>query len=295
MLPAPIDWGAEKVHGHQGLAPRSRALQRFSRKDCHWRKQRQVVRMRNPDNYKGDYTMPNKKTLGGLIRLLRQKNGWTLRQMGEKVGIPLSTLAKVEQDKLSLTYDKLQQFSSRLGLTMTEFLAQADTAPAGATPAVVTARRSLATGGNSVQISTPNYDYEYLCADLRDKRMVPIIGRIRARDIAEFGEPLRHTGEEFVFVLEGTIEVHMQFYTPVTLTAGHGIYLDSTMGHAYVAKDCESALVLAVCSSEEPNLTGELIKLARTQRLPSPDVPAPIARANPVARKHPRVLNSRRK
>ena len=239
--------------------------------------------------------MANKKTLGGLIRLLRKKNGWTLRQMGEKVGIPLSTLAKVEQDKLTLTYDKLQQFSSRLGLTMTEFLAQAETPSAASAPAVVTARRSLATGGNSVQISTPNYDYEYLCADLREKRMVPIIGRIRARDIAEFGEPLRHTGEEFIFVLEGAIEVHMQFYTPVTLTTGQGIYLDSTMGHAYVAKDCESALVLAVCSSEDPNLAGELINLLKTQRFPSPDEPAAIARPNPVTRKHPRVLNSRRK
>jgi hypothetical protein len=44
--------------------------------------------------------------------------------MRDKVGIPLSTLAKVEQDKLSLTYDKLHRFTSRLGLTMTEFLAQ---------------------------------------------------------------------------------------------------------------------------------------------------------------------------
>jgi transcriptional regulator with XRE-family HTH domain len=233
-------------------------------------------------------------TLGGLIRLLRRRNAWTLRQMSEKVGIPLSTLAKVEQDKLSLTYDKLQQFSSRLGLTMTEFLAQAET-PAAPTPAVVTGRRSLATGGNSVLVSTPNYDYEYLCADLREKRMVPIIGRIRARDLGEFGEPLRHTGEEFVFVLEGTIEVHMQFYTPVTLNAGNGIYLDSTMGHAYVAKDCESALVLAVCSSEDPNLTGELINLLKTQRFPSPNEPAAIAKPKYAARKNPRALNSRRK
>src|SRR6202453_3628597 len=124
----------------------------------------------------GDYSWGNQRTLGGLIRLLRQKNGWTLRQMGEKVGITLSTLAKVEQDKLSLTYDKLQQFSSRLGLTMTEFLAQAETPPARSAPAAITARRSLAIGGTSVQISTPNYDYEYLCADLREKRMVPIIG-----------------------------------------------------------------------------------------------------------------------
>jgi transcriptional regulator with XRE-family HTH domain len=204
-------------------------------------------------------------TLGGLIRLVRQKNNWTLRQMSDKVGIPLSTLAKVEADKLSLSYDKLQQFTSRLGLTMAEFLSHDVTPIAAPAPAAVTARRSLATGGNSIQISTQNYDYEYLCADLREKRMVPIIVRIRAHDIAEFGDPVRHQGEEFIYVLEGTIEVHLQFYTSVTLSAGQGIYLDSTMGHAYMAKDCESALVLAVCSSEEPNLAGELISLAESE------------------------------
>jgi transcriptional regulator with XRE-family HTH domain len=201
------------------------------------------------------------RTLGSLIYLVRQQNRWTLRQMSDKVGIPLSTLAKVEADRLSLTYDKLQQFTSRLGLTMAEFLAQAET-PASNSPKVVTARRSLTRDGNSIPIATPNYDYEYLCADLREKRMVPILTRIRAHDIAEFGALVRHQGEEFIFVLEGTIEVHLQFYTPVVLTAGQGIYIDSTMGHAYLAKDCESALVLGVCSSEEPDLAGELISLA---------------------------------
>ncbi|HZO21713.1 MAG TPA: helix-turn-helix domain-containing protein [Steroidobacteraceae bacterium] len=208
-------------------------------------------------------------TLGGLIRLLRRQKGWTLRQMSEKVGIPLSTLAKVEADKLSLTYDKLQQFTSRLGLTMAEFLAH-DTTAAQSPPRVVTARRSLTHSGNSIPISTPNYDYEYLCADLREKRMVPIIARIRSHSIEEFGETVRHQGEEFIFVLEGSIEVHLQFYTSVTLTAGQGIYLDSTMGHAYVAKDCESALVLAVCSSEDPvNLASELMSLADSETEPA--------------------------
>ena len=67
--------------------------------------------------------MSKTSTLGSLIRLVRKKNSLTLRQLSEKVGIPLSTLAKVESDKLSLTYDKLQQFSASLGLSMTEFLA----------------------------------------------------------------------------------------------------------------------------------------------------------------------------
>jgi transcriptional regulator with XRE-family HTH domain len=203
-------------------------------------------------------------TLGSLIRLVRKKNSWTLRQLSERVGIPLSTLAKVETDKLSLTYDKLQQFTARLGLSMTEFLAQGEAPPANALP-VFTARRSLTNSGNSIQISTPNYDYEYLCADLREKRMVPILTRIRSKDIAEFGEPLKHKGEEFIFVIEGTVEVHLQFYNPVRLTVGQGIYIDSTMGHAYVARDCESALVLGVCSSEDPNLASELISLAANE------------------------------
>lgn len=189
-------------------------------------------------------------TLGALIGLLRKRRGWTLREMSEQVGIPLSTLAKVETDKLSLTYDKLQQLTARVGMTMTEFLGQAETARAAPLP-IVTARRSLTTDGNSISVGTPNYDYEYLCADLREKRMVPILTRIRAHDLAEFGEPVHHKGEEFIFVLEGSIEVHLQFYTPVVLRTGEGIYLDSTMGHAYVAKDCESALVLAVCSGED--------------------------------------------
>jgi len=205
-------------------------------------------------------------TLGGLIRLLRRRKGWTLRQMSDQVGIPLSTLAKVEADKLSLTYDKLQQFCARLGLSMTEFLAEGETASGGeARPAVVMARRSLSAEDNSIQIITPTYDYEYLCTDLREKRMVPILARIRAHDIAEFEDPVRHQGEEFVFVLEGAVEVHLQFYTPVVLTKGQGIYLDSSMSHAYVAKDCDSALILAVCSSEDPDLANELISLAESE------------------------------
>lgn len=213
--------------------------------------------------------MTANSTLGGLIKLVRQKRGWTLRHMSDEVGIPLSTLAKVEGDKLSLTYDKLQQFTARLGMTMTEFLGQGEAAPgdASAQAAVVTGRRSQTRDSASIKISTPNYDYEYLCADLREKRMVPILTRIRAHDIHEFGDEVRHRGEEFIYVLEGQVEVHLQFYTPIVLQKGEGVYLDSTMSHAYLAKDCESALVLAICSDEDPDLADELISLAASEAM----------------------------
>lgn len=185
--------------------------------------------------------------------------------MSAKVGIPLSTLAKVEADKLSLTYEKLQQLTSRLGMSMAEFLGQAESRASQAAPQVVTGRRSITEPGNTITISTPNYHYQYLCTDLSERRMVPMIARVHAHNMVEFGEPARHRGEEFIYVLEGAIEVHLQFYTPVTLRKGQGIYLDSTMTHAYTAKDCDSALVMAVCSGEDGSLADELIRLAEDE------------------------------
>ena len=131
----------------------------------------------------------DKMTLGRLVRSLREQHGWTLRQMSTKVGIPLSTLAKVEADKLSLTYEKLQQFTGRLGISLTEFLASSEPTNGDSPRPVVTARRSLTAADNSVRVSTPNYDYEYLCADLREKRMVPLIAHIKAHDLISFGKP----------------------------------------------------------------------------------------------------------
>jgi transcriptional regulator with XRE-family HTH domain len=199
------------------------------------------------------------RTLGSLIRQVRARNAWTLRQMSAKVGIPVSTLAKVEQNKLTLTYDKLQRLCGRLGMTMTELLDQPE--PAG-TGIAVLGRRSVSDLNNSLSIVTPNRDYEYLCADLRMKRMVPIIERIRTGGGSEPDALSRHAGEGFLFVLEGAIEVYLQFYSPAIVAQGHGIYFDSTQAHGYAAKGCDSAVVLAVYSGDKADLVDDLRELA---------------------------------
>ena len=71
----------------------------------------------------------NPPTLGTLIRSLRARNGWTLKEMSEKTGIPLSTLAKVEHDRLTLGYDKLLQISQRLKIKMSDLFAGSSDAP----------------------------------------------------------------------------------------------------------------------------------------------------------------------
>ena len=197
-------------------------------------------------------------TLGSLVRGIRARNGWTLKEMSAKAGIPVSTLSKVEHDRLTLTYDKLQQLSRRLDIRMSELFDEGGED----NPPQVTGRRSIGTMDRAVRVVTPNYDYNYLCTDLRHKRMIPIITRIRSHSATEFGELVRHQGEEFIYVIEGKIEIHSEFYDPVVLGIGEGIYLDSSMGHAYVvAEGFEEALVLGVCSSADEGLIDSLMSL----------------------------------
>jgi transcriptional regulator with XRE-family HTH domain len=197
-------------------------------------------------------------TLGKVLRALRGRNGWTLREMSEQSGIPVSTLSKVEHDRLTLTYDKLQQMSQRLGLRMSDLFAEPDDAP----EAPVTARRSIGKMDRAVQVTTPNYDYHFLCTELRRKRMIPIVTTIRAKTVAEFGDLVRHSGEEYIYVLDGRIEVHTEFYDPVVLEKNESIYIDSQMGHAYiVAEGCDEASVLGVCSSADEALMNSLMNI----------------------------------
>jgi transcriptional regulator with XRE-family HTH domain len=183
--------------------------------------------------------------------------------MSDHSGIPVSTLWKVEHDRLTLTYDKLQRLSQRLGLSMSELFAE-DLEPA---QQPVTARRSIGDIENSVRVQTPNYDYHYLCTELRGKRMIPVLTNIRAQSAEQFGEYSRHAGEEYVFVLKGRIVVHTQFYDPVTLDEGQSIYLDSNMGHAYVAAaDCDEAIVLGIMSSADEELMQTLLDIHEEKR-----------------------------
>ena len=200
--------------------------------------------------------MSERPNLGRILKELRNHRNWTLREMSERSGIPVSTLSKVENDRLTLTYDKLAQLSQKLQIPISDLFAETETVEA------ITARRSIGRVEDAIRVTTPNYDYYYLCTELRRKRMVPVLTRIRAKSLSEFGDLVSHAGEEYIHVLEGTIVVHTEFYDPVTLKSGEAIYIDSNMGHAYVAaEDCDEALVLGVCSSDDDALMSSLMHM----------------------------------
>ncbi len=205
-------------------------------------------------------------TLGSLMRALRNRQGLTLKQMSTITGIPFSTLAKVEHDRLTLTYDKLQTVSDRLNVRMAELFAE----PEDSAPVVANSRRSVGTLSTALPVATPNYDYYYLSPELRQKDMIPIVSRVKARSLDEFGEMIRHDGQEFLYVLQGRIDVHTEFYDPTTLSVGESVYIDSRMGHAYLLSEgCDDALALCVCSTTQEALLDNATRQAADTLKPS--------------------------
>ena len=215
---------------------------------------------------------------GAALQSIRTQKGLTLAEMSARTGLPVSTLSKIENDKMSLTYDKLARIATALEIDIAQLFAPQ--AAIGLPGATVSGRRSITRAGEGPEIATPFYHYLYPAADLLKKRFVPIVGELYARSIAEFGDMISHPGEEYTLVLEGAVEFHTELYAPVLLNKGDSIYFDSGMGHAYIAAAAEPCRIMVVCSGPE----SQVIEAAlRTNRAPLQADPKP-APAKPKPR-----------
>ena len=195
--------------------------------------------------------MNSKAKPGAVLKSLRLANGWTLAEVSRRTGLPVSTLSKVENDKMSLSYDKLARISRGLEIDIGLLFS---TDGAAAPLSLVTGRRSITRAGEGRVIETETYGHIYPATDLLNKRFVPIVAEVRARSLSEFSELIRHSGEEYTFVLDGTVELHTDLYAPVTLEVGDSIYFDSGMGHVYLSAGPGHSRVLSICSGEESQL-----------------------------------------
>lgn len=177
--------------------------------------------------------------LGRRVRRLRRENGWTLAELAGRTQLATSTLSKVENNLLSLTYNNLTKLAAGLGVDIAQLFTDELVSASAENIAVV--RR----GGGLHQV-TPNFAHEYLFENLYHKGMVPIVTEVRARTLEEFGDWDRHEGEEFIFVLEGSIEVHVGKSEPQRLRAGDSCYIDASFPHAAITIGRASAFILSV-------------------------------------------------
>ncbi len=195
------------------------------------------------DDKRSDVSGPEEpddgSALGRSIRDARRAKGWTLEEAGSAAGIGRSTLSKIENNQTRPSFDIVRRLTQALDMNTPQlFLQSGQSGVAG--------RRDFTPKGQGEVRDTPTYLHELLCTELTSKRMLPYIATIKARDISEFETWIRHSGEEFMYVISGELTFVSEHYRPLPMKAGDSLYYDSGMGHGCISTSEEDAKILWV-------------------------------------------------
>jgi len=205
-------------------------------------------------------------TFGKRLRAARKHYGWTLAHLADLSGVSITTISRAERGQLALSYEKFSALGRALRMDMSAMFAEAGVAATPFTGPVVTR------AGKGVVYRGLSFSYEFLGTSAVGKQMSPILGTVHARRIDGPEDFARHPGEEFVYVLAGSIDVHFEDGRVIKLHRGDSLYFDSRIGHAYVSVSRQLAKVIGVITSES-----NMMRQAREGEAFTPVV-APLSR-----------------
>jgi transcriptional regulator with XRE-family HTH domain len=202
--------------------------------------------------------------IGSLLRDRRNYHNWTLTDVSQMTGISVSALSKIENDAMSPTYSTILQLCEGLKIEIADLL----NPTVGNTQNSIMGRRSISRQHEGNSLADDNYAYTYLCSDVAHKRIIPMVVTVRARTLEDIGDLWAHVGEEYIYVLSGTLTLLTALYEPSELHPGDSVYIDSSMPHAYLSSGEADAEILVNCSSATPNLAQTLREMLK-ERLSS--------------------------
>lgn len=183
---------------------------------------------------------------GAAIRKLRLARGWSLAQLSETSGVPISTLSRVELGQNALNYEKLIRLCRALEVDL-EGLVTREAESAG----VASGRRAITRTGQGPAARVGGNTGRRAAAELLSKGLSPITIDVTAASLDAHGPLAAHPGEAYALVLDGEIEFHSHLYAPLALDAGDSVYFDAASGYALVAP-AGPAKVLLVVGGEIP-------------------------------------------
>ena len=173
--------------------------------------------------------------LGSQLRAVRRRLGYSLADVAAGASISRSFLALVESGKSDITISRLMRLVSLYQISLADLLPQ--TAPPDPIIVRQNARRL------HDRSTSAGLDF-FLVAPSAHRAMMPTVVVLDPH--AEMAEQAKHDGEEFLYVLEGTIMLEIEDAGRFLLEQGDTAYYDSNRGHAYRNVGAGPAKILAV-------------------------------------------------
>jgi transcriptional regulator with XRE-family HTH domain len=178
---------------------------------------------------------------GDRIRAAREQRGFTVEELAAKTDISSEALSRLETGEGFLPLGQLIKLSKALQMKMADVISKGQES---FTIVRADKRKSFTRFGKTRE-SDYGYEYESLAPNKKDRLMEPFIVTLNP---AAAEEPSSHDGQEFIFVLEGEMEVLVNDTRDV-LKQGDAIYYDSSSMHLVRAHGDKPAKILAVLIS----------------------------------------------
>lgn len=179
--------------------------------------------------------------VGERVKELRERKGLSLKEVADLTGFSTALLSQMENHLVSPSLGTIIKLARALSVKVGDFLGETEGEPF---TIVRKDERKIVSRFASKEGVKYGYSYESLGFDKKDRHMEPFIVTLEPATV-KAAKTSVHEGEEFIFVLEGEMEVVLGNHTDI-LYPGDSIYYDSTIPHKVQCHQDKVTRILAV-------------------------------------------------
>ena len=187
--------------------------------------------------------MDNTKIIGEKIKALRESRQISVEDLMERTGLAQEQIERIESNVDIPSLAPLIKIARALGVRLGTFLDDQDGSGAVVCRKEEHTDNSISFSNNAVSART-HMQYHSLSASKADRHMEPFIIDINQTDENTY-ELSSHEGEEFIYVMDGVVEIAYGKKKHV-IEAGDSIYYDSIVPHHVHGFEGQAARILAV-------------------------------------------------
>ncbi|WP_292379105.1 helix-turn-helix domain-containing protein [Methanosarcina sp. UBA289] len=177
------------------------------------------------------------KEIADRVRELRELSDFTVKDMAEYLQVSAETYGKYEDGTEDIPASILFEIAHKLHVDMATLLT-------GEEPRMNIFTVTRDEKGVNVE-RRKQYKYQNLAEKFIHKKAEFFIVTVEPKPSGTKPETNSHPGQEFNYVLEGSLKVYIH-NNEIVLKKGDSIYFDSTYEHAMEALEGETAKFLAV-------------------------------------------------
>lgn len=188
-------------------------------------------------------TSDKKNAVGAKIRSMRESKGLSQQEIAERSGLALEQVASIETDEYLPSLGPLIKVARALGVRLGTFLDDNNELGPVVSRSHEHDTSSISFSNDSTE-SRQNMVYHSLARQKAGRHMEPFIIDVKPDEAQDF-KLSAHEGEEFIYVLEGCIEIAYG-KTSYILEQGDSIFYDSIVKHHVHGAPGHAAKILAV-------------------------------------------------